>query len=104
MTTAATNTHSFKIGDILVSSWGYGQTNINYYEVVKITKSTISIRELESDVTENGFMCGDSVPRLGRYRWDKATIKRPKNGQVRLSAYAAARLWNGKPSYCSWYA
>jgi hypothetical protein len=104
MSTTTANNHSFKAGDILVSSWGYGQTNIDYYEVIKVTASTISIRELECDITPNGFMCGDSAPRLGQYRSDEIKTKRPKNGCVRISSYASACLWNGQPKYCSWYA
>lgn len=104
MSVETTNTHTFKVGDILVSSWGYDQTNIDFYEVLKVTKSTVSIRELQCDITVTGFMCGNSVPLLGEYSSGEVIVKRPKDGRVRLSSYAVARLWNGQPQRCSWYA
>src|SRR6478736_6785039 len=36
--------HGLKVGDVLRASWGYDQTNIDYYEVVKlIGKSMVDI-------------------------------------------------------------
>jgi hypothetical protein len=33
-------------GDIYVNSWGYDQTNIDYYQVVKRTPGTVTIRKI----------------------------------------------------------
>lgn len=33
-----------KVGDIFYSSWGYDQTNIDFYKVLEITKSGKSAR------------------------------------------------------------
>lgn len=40
-------------GDILQSSWGYDMTIIEYYEVVKVSKSgrTVTVRELRTRTT-----------------------------------------------------
>lgn len=35
--------HDLKLGDILYASWGYDQTNIDYYKVVKTTKCTVDL-------------------------------------------------------------
>jgi hypothetical protein len=42
---------NFAIGDILVSSGGWEQTNIRFYQVVAITPKTALIRAIASRVT-----------------------------------------------------
>lgn len=37
-----------KIGDLFYNSWGYDQTNIDFYQVVKKTKSAFVIREIKA--------------------------------------------------------
>ena len=40
-----------KIGDIFYSSWGYDQTNIDYYMVTKIIgKTFVEIQKIESQL------------------------------------------------------
>jgi hypothetical protein len=34
------------IGDILKDVWGYEQTNVDFYEVVKVTEKTATVRTL----------------------------------------------------------
>jgi hypothetical protein len=100
-----TNTHDFKIGDILYTSWGYDQTNIDFYQVVKITKATIGVRRIASDLTVTGIMCGYVTARPNEFIHDEVWTKRPdRHGHVRIASYAAAIKWDGLPKYCSWYA
>lgn len=42
---------SFKVGDVLVSSGGWEQTNISFYQVVAVTPKTVVIRALQSRTT-----------------------------------------------------
>ncbi len=35
--------HDVKVGDIFVSSWGYDQTNVDYYKVTRTTKCTADL-------------------------------------------------------------
>lgn len=42
-----------KIGDIMFNSWGYEQTNIDFYQVVDISeKGTVSIRPIQGEQVE----------------------------------------------------
>jgi len=41
------NEHPFKVGDILYDSWGYEQTNIDFYQVVDVKDKTIKITPIE---------------------------------------------------------
>ena len=104
---AVANNHPLKLGDILVSSWGYDQTNVDFYQVVRVTRSSVGIRQIKADVSETGFMSGQSVPRVGEFHeaYPKVLTKRPnEHGRVRIASYATAFPWSGKPSFTSWYA
>lgn len=80
-----------EVGDILRSSWGYDQTNIDYYEVTKlIGKSKVEIREICADSAEDqGWLRGTSVPMPGRFKGEPM-VKVAKNGSVRIASYASA--------------
>ena len=45
-----------KQGDIFVSSWGYDQTNVDFYEVVKVAAKTVTLIPIERKVQLKGFM------------------------------------------------
>lgn len=78
------------VGDVLRSSWGYDQTNVDYYEVTAILgKRFVEIREIGQQTNEDGFMQGDCVPTAGKYI-GKAMRKAAQNGVVRIASYASA--------------
>ena len=49
-----TTTMAPKVGDILYDSWGYDQTNIDYYEVVRTSKASVWIRSIAREMTDDG--------------------------------------------------
>jgi hypothetical protein len=95
--------HGLKDGDILYSSWGYDQTNINFYEVVGVVGKQVFIREVESKVvrSERGSDYVVAVP--GRYTG--AILKKvPQRGYrgepyVKVNDSQNAYPWDGKPKY-----
>lgn len=101
--------HHLAPGLILVSSWGYEQTNVDFYEVVEVIgKTMVKIEKIGGQSATDagsGFssMSTHVVPnvevRTGEFRRCKVT-----SGQIRLSSYSSAHLWDGLPKYCSWYA
>lgn len=59
---------TLKIGDVLHSSWGWEQTNNDYYEVVAIKgKRTVILREIASSYKETGHLCGERKPLPGKF-------------------------------------
>lgn len=38
---------AMEVGTILVSQWGYDQTNVDFYEVVKATKTMVYVQRIE---------------------------------------------------------
>jgi len=62
------NPHGLKVGSVLQASWGYDQTNIDYYEVVALHgKTMVSVREIAQDRDFDGAMSGQCVPKPGEY-------------------------------------
>jgi len=105
-----------KVGDILYSSWGYDQTNIDFYKVVKVSEFSVWIQQLGKKVVEvTGWAHQNVVPvDSSTYEtrdWDVPEkyitrtypIKRHKiqpsfSGYgVSLNSFSSAFLWDGKP-------
>lgn len=87
--------HQLKPGDVLRASWGYDQTNIDYYEVIKlIGASMVEIREIEgasaNDGGPGGDMTGQCVPLPGAYKGEPMR-KRADGDGVKIASYAWAR-------------
>lgn len=66
---AAKASDHYSVGDILVNSWGYEQTNVDFYEVVRVMAKSIELREIGSRITgETGYMSGTCQPIPGSFR------------------------------------
>lgn len=101
---AAKRPHTLAVGDILVSSYGYEQTNVDFYEVVAVQNRTVTLRELAQEREATGPMSGHAVPRPGHYVGEPIRKRaNPRNG-VKLAAGVYAHPWNGSKVYWSNYA
>lgn len=108
--------HTLKVGDVLRSSWGYDQTNIDFYQVTAlIGKNMVEVREICQEATETGYMCGQCVPVPGQFTDKPAMRKRVQEGnRVRMASYRCASPYEmkeiapgvkvGNASYWSSYA
>jgi len=101
----------FKIGDILVNSWGWEQTNIDFYEVTKATSKTVTVREIAQTTNEQtGWMRGTCLPCPGKYT-GKPQIKRigvfVHNNQPQFyvnAKFGSMYKWDGEPENYTAYA
>lgn len=107
------NKAGVKIGDIFYASWGYDQTNVDWYQVVDVTASgcyilPIGARRVGYDTVmpiKNDFGDRDVLLDANNKLSKKGVFKRTQvsgyDGEVylRLSSFAFARPWNGKPKY-----
>lgn len=91
--------HSVKVGDIFVCSWGYEQTNVDFYQVVRTTAASVVIREIGADREVDGFEQGTARPvkdrfigdeKLKRVSWDIDSEGQPKNVGIKISSYSWA--------------
>lgn len=120
----------YNIGDILHHSWGYDQTNCDFYQVVGVKKASVVLRKIGATTVpgSEGFMSESLLPvkdaflekatqALTRFDHDitpeNPTITKrvsfyvKEDGSLRYYIpvpYGWCDLWNGKPQYSSWYA
>lgn len=128
MTTTETEERVVKVGDYFVSSWGYDQTNIDFYEVVGLTPSGKSVKVVKVD---NTFLDSDSSPyqdkvmpgsRSKRPVWNEDYTEQTlqdspvltkrlnsygegenKRFYFTVNSYSSASLWSGEPQYQTGY-
>ena len=50
------------VGDIFVCSWGYDQTNIDYYKVLEVKNKSVVISAIGQDRNYTGHMQGECNP------------------------------------------
>lgn len=83
--------HSLAVGDVLSCSWGYDQTNVDYFEVTRLVgKRSVEIREIACQSESTEFMQGVSVPAKGHYI-GKPMVKRvDERNAVRIYSFASA--------------
>jgi hypothetical protein len=55
-------TNPLKAGDILYTSWGYDQTNVEFYAVTRVSGRRTWVREIAAEYEETGFMSGRTWP------------------------------------------
>jgi hypothetical protein len=104
-TTAATA--EIKIGSIFASSWGYEQTNVSFYRVVKATAKTVTVQKVKSERVTGGDMCGEVIATTTpaeavTYR---RTVSYYSNApSIKIEDCERAYLWHGRPmSVTSYY-
>ncbi len=98
--------HQLQAGHVLVCSWGYEQTNVDFYQVTRVVSANmVEIRKIASTTTkETGWAQGQSVPLLDNFTGE-AMRKRVRDGdRVTITDYASARLWDGTPQNWTAYA
>ncbi len=91
---------SIKEGDIFVDSWGYDQTNVDYYVVTKKLKASIKIRQI-GKLVEYGEHGSDKVTPnpLHHLSSGEEMTKIPQDGYIKIDGYRYARLWDGVPDH-----
>lgn len=83
--------HDFKVGDILHTSWGWEQTNVNYYEVVEVSGKMLTVRETGASSVDTGYMQGRSRPVAGRFIGQPIRCLAQKGG-VKIDGHYAWRV------------
>jgi hypothetical protein len=72
---AAIGSHDFKVGDALYASWGYDQTNIDFFEVIEILPKSVKVRPISQIMVDGseGFMSESVKPAYGVYTGEVET-------------------------------
>ena len=113
------NLDGVKIGDLYVASWGYEQTNLSFFQVVKISAHNAWFIEVAPEVKEESDATWGS--RTISFKTDGGMLtpirnatfikdqlrgdrKSTKHGTIKFAGYAYAHKYNGSGLYESWYA
>ena len=94
-----------EVGSILYCSWGWEQTNVDFYQVVAVKSAkTVVVREIGASVEEKGFMSGEAMPMIDHFVGEPMVKRVSVHDSIRISDCQSASVWHGRPVHCSWYA
>lgn len=100
-----TAVHTLVEGDIVYSTWGYDQTNVDFYQVVRVvSEKTVQVRQIAKETVETGFMSGKATPLKDQFLADSPAVSRRASGQrvSKVDRDHGASKWDGQPVSCSW--
>ena len=89
---------------VVQHTWGYGQTNQDFYLIIKRTPKTVILRQLKSadTMTPGAFMMGTCVPLVNEFREDKVEFRMRvfgDGGQEELHPeFGWMKIWDGEPA------
>ena len=96
-----------KVSAIVYNSWGYGQTNIDWYQVVKVTPKGVSLRKIKGEIKSKPMdMSGTTTPLKDQFDGEEIMQKKIRFGQWGASMsfkYGCGVFWSGEPVGVSWY-
>lgn len=99
--------HNVKVGDIFDSSWGYEQTNVDFYQVIDVKGKHVVLRKICQRITEEYRDQGRCIPIKDSFVANaepfKKLVSQGYNNTpiIRLNSYSHCSLWDGKPCYWS---
>lgn len=104
---AAEMSANVKVGDIFVDSWGYEQTQVDFYQVVaKPSAKTVIVREIACETVEGseGQMCRDVRAVPNAFIGEEMKKRIDNYGGFKTSSFSCARPTTAEAKhYNSWY-
>lgn len=100
---------TLKVGDILYTSWGYDQTNVDFFQIVNIpSKCFVEVRKIKQAYTYQDGNSSMSAYTSGvKDSFVGTEVLRRKvdsRNTIKISECESAWIWGGTPKYVSWYA
>jgi|TARA_R100001132_G_C3238478_1_gene70197 glycerophosphoryl diester phosphodiesterase len=93
------NVKNAKAGDIYYTSWGYDQTNVDFYEIAeKVGAKSFMVQAIGSIVESSEPPCNYVVPDPS-VKKGKPKLKRMGAYGFSFSSFETAFKWNGEPKY-----
>jgi hypothetical protein len=108
--------HSFKIGQVLYDSWGWEQTNIDFYQVVEVKPKSIKMQRIASKYASSENQKGISSMAAYVEPVQNEFIREPELKKINVmlsgeshsyyikSDHGWINLYENRPVYSSWYA
>lgn len=86
-------------GAILYTSWGYDQTNVEFFEVIeRVSDYFVVIREIAQEYVETSYMSGRTKPKPGAYVGEPMRRKITTSG-VSINEHRSAWLTTADESH-----
>ena len=96
---------ALEVGQILYTSWGYDQTNVDFYQVVKVSGKRAYVREIKQSMqpgSEMGLTATTVAPVADDFCNEETLVVGVSNyGTYSVDGHHASK-YDGKPKYCSW--
>jgi hypothetical protein len=93
-----------QLGHILVSSWGYEQTNVNFYQVTRLISATmVELRPIGICDEPTLYMQGRCTPHADAFTGEPIRRRVSWGDNVRINDSQTAHLWDGRPMSWSSY-
>jgi len=97
-----------KVGDVFNTSWGWEQTNVEFYQIVgKPSKCRVEYREIGQALVDTGNMCGTVTPKVGDFisGVNVGSLNRAGGiSKVGISGETARKTTPTQKHHKSWYA
>jgi hypothetical protein len=102
----AAESDKIQTGSIMYSSWGYEQTNIDFFKVLSRKNNTVTMQKIGSKVVSynNNHMSGQKVADESVVDGEVVTKRINKFGGITLNSFAFCGIWDGRPISFSEYA
>jgi len=100
--------HTLKVGTVLYGTWGYDQTNVDCFQVIKVTKGTVTIRRIglvpmAATGPDAQYVIPDVDGFLEGNRDEIHTKRATGDNRVKLHSSCTLHPWTGGKIYHSWY-
>lgn len=108
------NKYGVKVGDIFYASWGYDQTNVDYFQVIRVTESGAYFRPIGQKLVKSSEYGHEEVM-PAKNMWDdswnpfmkgnpkgsfkKIQVYRDGEPYIHLASYTNGHPWKGRPNY-----
>jgi hypothetical protein len=104
--------HTFQVGEIITNSWGYDQTNVDWYVVTRKTEHFVWLRPICAQLIEDegcGPMSGRESPVIGTdlkpvFTEKGEETKHKASGDYVSMKFGCGSRFTGGSQYTSWYA
>ncbi|MCP3050723.1 hypothetical protein K6X12_06380 [Xanthomonas euvesicatoria pv. allii] len=95
--------HSLTVGQVLFSSWGYDQTNVDFYQVVAVRGAVVDLHELAKSSKPVGHMSAHVRP-LETFVGEPLRNRRPNGFNTLKVDGIHLAPWNGQTLTATSYA
>lgn len=95
---------TLKVGSILHGSWGYEQTNCEYFVIREINGAKVKIQEIgHTTVEDTSWASANVLPDINHPRGE-ILERLVVSNYIKPHDSCSLGPWSGKPNHSSWYA